>query len=104
LEVVVIMAPARFHAEPIVAAAGAGKAVFCEQPAALSLADLDRALHALRAAEVVLQVGFNRRSAPGQGRGAGDSPCPAIALPHGRSENGSGGQLASAMSAESESK
>ena len=37
VEAVVIAAPARFHADLIVAAAGAGKAVFCEKPAALSL-------------------------------------------------------------------
>ena len=60
----VIAAPARFHAELIVAAAEAGKAVFCEKPAALTLADLDRALAAVRDAGVVLQVGFNRRFAP----------------------------------------
>ena len=64
VEAVVIAAPARFHADLIVAAAGAGKAVFCEKPAALSLADIDRGIDAVRAAEVVLQVGFNRRFAP----------------------------------------
>jgi len=64
VEAVVIAAPARFHAELIVAAAGAGMAVFCEKPAALSLADLDRAIDAVRAAGVPLQVGFNRRFAP----------------------------------------
>ena len=60
---VVIAAPARFHADLIVAAAEAGKAVFCEKPAALSLPDLDRAIEAVRAAGVVFQVGFNRRFA-----------------------------------------
>jgi myo-inositol 2-dehydrogenase / D-chiro-inositol 1-dehydrogenase len=64
VEAVVIAAPSRFHADLIVAAAGAGKAVFCEKPAALSLIDLDRAIDAVRAAGVVLQVGFNRRFAP----------------------------------------
>src|SRR3954463_15636343 len=64
VQAVVIAAPARFHAGLIVAAAGAGKAVFCEKPAALSLIDLDRAIDAVRAAGVVLQVGFNRRFAP----------------------------------------
>ena len=61
---VVIAAPARFHAGLIVAAARAGKAVFCEKPAALTLDDLDRAIEATRAAGVVFQVGFNRRFAP----------------------------------------
>jgi myo-inositol 2-dehydrogenase / D-chiro-inositol 1-dehydrogenase len=64
VEAVVIAAPARFHADLIVAAAGAGKAVFCEKPAALSLADIDRGIDAVRGAGVVLQVGFNRRFAP----------------------------------------
>jgi myo-inositol 2-dehydrogenase/D-chiro-inositol 1-dehydrogenase len=61
---VVIAAPARFHADLIVAAAGAGKGVFCEKPAALNMADLDRAIDAVRAGGVPLQVGFNRRFAP----------------------------------------
>jgi myo-inositol 2-dehydrogenase / D-chiro-inositol 1-dehydrogenase len=64
VEAVVIAAPARFHAGLVVAAAEAGKAVFCEKPMALTLADADRAIAAARAAGVVLQVGFNRRFAP----------------------------------------
>jgi myo-inositol 2-dehydrogenase / D-chiro-inositol 1-dehydrogenase len=64
VDAVVIAAPARFHAELVVAAARAGKGVFCEKPMALSLADADRAIDAARAAGVVLQVGFNRRFAP----------------------------------------
>ena len=64
VEAVVIAAPARFHADLIVAAAGAGKAVFCEKPAGVNLADLDRAIDAVRSAGVPLQVGFNRRFAP----------------------------------------
>jgi myo-inositol 2-dehydrogenase/D-chiro-inositol 1-dehydrogenase len=63
VDAVVIAAPARFHADLVVAAAAAGKAVFCEKPMALSLADADRAIEAARAADVVLQVGFNRRFA-----------------------------------------
>ena len=61
---VVIAAPARFHADLVVAAARAGKAVFCEKPMALSLPDADRAIDAARAAGVLLQIGFNRRFAP----------------------------------------
>jgi myo-inositol 2-dehydrogenase/D-chiro-inositol 1-dehydrogenase len=63
VDAVVIAAPARFHADLVVAAAAAGKGVFCEKPMALSLADADRAIDAARAAGVVLQVGFNRRFA-----------------------------------------
>jgi myo-inositol 2-dehydrogenase / D-chiro-inositol 1-dehydrogenase len=64
VDAVVIAAPARFHADLVVAAAGTGKAVFCEKPMALTLADADRAIAATRTAGVVLQVGFNRRFAP----------------------------------------
>jgi myo-inositol 2-dehydrogenase / D-chiro-inositol 1-dehydrogenase len=48
VEAVVIAAPARFHADLVVAAAGAGKAVFCEKPMGLQLADIDRAIDAAR--------------------------------------------------------
>jgi len=61
---VVIAAPARFHADLVVAAAEAGKSVFCEKPMALSLPDADRAIDAAGSAGTVLQVGFNRRFAP----------------------------------------
>ncbi|MEU4243355.1 Gfo/Idh/MocA family oxidoreductase [Actinoplanes sp. NPDC026619] len=64
VDAVVIAAPARFHADLVVAAARAGKHVFCEKPMALTLADADRAIDACRAAGVILQVGFNRRFAP----------------------------------------
>ncbi len=64
VQAVVIAAPARFHTDLVVAAAEAGKAVFCEKPMALTLADADRAIAAAEAAGVVLQVGFNRRFAP----------------------------------------
>ncbi|MGY1593434.1 Gfo/Idh/MocA family oxidoreductase [Geodermatophilus sp. SYSU D00708] len=63
VDAVVIAAPARSHADLVVAAAAAGKHVFCEKPMAVTLADADRAIDAARAAGVVLQVGFNRRFA-----------------------------------------
>jgi len=63
IDAVVIAAPARFHADLVVAAAAAGKGVFCEKPMAVTLADADRAIDAARATGVVLQVGFNRRFA-----------------------------------------
>jgi myo-inositol 2-dehydrogenase/D-chiro-inositol 1-dehydrogenase len=58
---VVIATPARTHADLVVAAARAGKAVYCEKPMAVTLADADRAIDAARGAGVQLQVGFNRR-------------------------------------------
>ena len=63
VDAVVIASPAALHADLVVAAAGAGKAVFCEKPMALSVADADRAIEAARGAGVPLQVGFNRRFA-----------------------------------------
>jgi myo-inositol 2-dehydrogenase/D-chiro-inositol 1-dehydrogenase len=63
IQAVVIAAPASVHADLIEAASGAGKAIFCEKPMGLTLADADRAIEATRAAGVPLQVGFNRRFA-----------------------------------------
>ncbi|MBE2315855.1 inositol 2-dehydrogenase [Solirubrobacter sp. CPCC 204708] len=52
------------HADLIVAAAEAGKAIFCEKPVSLDLAEVDRALAAVEAAGVLFQIGFNRRFDP----------------------------------------
>ncbi len=63
VDAVVIAAPARFHSGLVIAAAAAGKAVFCEKPMGMSLAEIDQAVEATDQAGVVLQVGFNRRFA-----------------------------------------
>lgn len=63
VQAVAICSPATSHAELVVAAAQAGKHVFCEKPMALTLEDADRAIDAARTAGVALQVGFNRRFA-----------------------------------------
>uniref|UniRef100_UPI00258AFB6A Gfo/Idh/MocA family oxidoreductase n=1 Tax=uncultured Pseudomonas sp. TaxID=114707 RepID=UPI00258AFB6A len=63
VEAVVIVAPARSHAELVIAAARAGKPVFCEKPMAVTLEEADRAIAACAEAGVTLQVGFNRRFA-----------------------------------------
>ncbi|MBB2992422.1 myo-inositol 2-dehydrogenase/D-chiro-inositol 1-dehydrogenase [Mycolicibacterium iranicum] len=60
---VAICSPAATHADLVVAAAQAGKHIFCEKPMALTLEDADRAIGAARDAGVALQVGFNRRFA-----------------------------------------
>jgi myo-inositol 2-dehydrogenase/D-chiro-inositol 1-dehydrogenase len=49
------------HAPLIVAAADAGKQIFCEKPIALDLEATDRALDAVERAGVRLQMGFQRR-------------------------------------------
>ena len=61
VEAVIIATPARFHTNMVELAANAGKAVFCEKPMALTLAEADRAIAAAKANGVALQVGFNRR-------------------------------------------
>ncbi len=61
VDAVLVAASSDAHADLIVAAAGAGKAVFCEKPMSMTLSDADRALAAAERAGVVLQVGFNRR-------------------------------------------
>ena len=52
------------HVDLVVAAAAAGKAIFCEKPISLELAEVDRALEAVERAGVLFQVGFNRRFDP----------------------------------------
>ncbi len=61
LDGVIIATPARFHTSVVVEAAKSGKAVFCEKPMALTLEEADLAIAATKAANVPLQVGFNRR-------------------------------------------
>ena len=63
VEAVAITCASTAHADLVVAAARAGKAVFVEKPMAMTLADADRANAAVEAAGVPLQVGFNRRFA-----------------------------------------
>ncbi len=52
------------HVDLVVAAAEAGKAIFLEKPVSLNLEEVDRAVAAVKAAGVPLQVGFNRRFDP----------------------------------------
>jgi inositol 2-dehydrogenase len=61
LHAVVIATPTSTHHELVIAAAQAGKAIFCEKPLAISVADTQAALAAVEQAGVPLQVGFMRR-------------------------------------------
>ena len=63
IEAVVIAASSNAHCELVLAAAAAGKAIFCEKPMSMTLPDAERAIAAARDAGVPLQVGFNRRFA-----------------------------------------
>jgi myo-inositol 2-dehydrogenase / D-chiro-inositol 1-dehydrogenase len=64
-DAVAICTPTGSHADLIVAAAEAGRAIFCEKPVSLDLSEVDRALAAVEDAGVPFQIGFNRRFDPG---------------------------------------
>ena len=64
LEAVVICSSTDTHAEIIVAAARAGKHIFCEKPIDLSLDVIKNALEVVGQSGVRLMVGFNRRFDP----------------------------------------
>ncbi|HEY6411013.1 MAG TPA: inositol 2-dehydrogenase [Ktedonobacteraceae bacterium] len=61
LDAVVIATPTSTHHDLVIAAAGAGKAIFCEKPLALTLEENHRVLEAVAQAQVPLQIGFMRR-------------------------------------------
>jgi predicted dehydrogenase len=64
IDAVVLCSPHRFHAAQIIAAAGAGKHVFCEKPFCTTSAEADAALAAVDAAGVHLGIGHERRFEP----------------------------------------
>ena len=61
---VVIASSTDTHARLAMAAARAGKAIFCEKPIDLSLRKVDACLAVVRRAKVPMLVGFNRRFDP----------------------------------------
>jgi predicted dehydrogenase len=60
----VLATPHSLHCEQVVAAAQAGKAVFCEKPLTLTKTEAARAIEACRKAGVVLAVGTDKRFFP----------------------------------------
>jgi predicted dehydrogenase len=64
IDAIVLATPPSAHCAQIVAAAGAGKHVFCEKPFVLSKAEAERAIAAVRRAGVTLGLGYNRRFHP----------------------------------------
>jgi predicted dehydrogenase len=64
IDAVVLATPHSLHADQIVAAAAAGKHVFCEKPLALDGADARRAIAACERAGRVLGLGTNKRFWP----------------------------------------
>ncbi len=61
LDAVVITTPTSTHHDLVIAAAEAGKAILCEKPLALTLAETRSAQEAVARAQMPLQVGFMRR-------------------------------------------
>ena len=61
VDAVAICSSTDTHVLFLIAAARAGKAIFCEKPISLDLAKVDEALAVVAASGVPIQVGFNRR-------------------------------------------
>lgn len=61
VDAVCICSASNQHTDQIIAAARAGKHIFCEKPIDTSLEVIDKALMEVRKAGVKFQVGFNRR-------------------------------------------
>jgi predicted dehydrogenase len=64
VDAVVLATPHSQHAAQVIAAAQAGKHVFCEKPFALHKTEAEQAVAATRAAGVTLGLGYNRRCHP----------------------------------------
>ena len=64
IDAVVLATPHSQHSEQVMAAAQAGKHVFCEKPFALTKADAESAVAATQNAGVTLGLGYNRRFHP----------------------------------------
>jgi predicted dehydrogenase len=64
VDAVVLATPHSLHTEQVVAAARAGKHVFCEKPLGLDAASAERAARACADAGVTLAVGYNWRYQP----------------------------------------
>jgi predicted dehydrogenase len=64
IDAVVLATPPSGHMRQIVAAAEAGKHIFCEKPLSFSKAEAEKALAAVEREKRVLGVGYNRRFHP----------------------------------------
>jgi predicted dehydrogenase len=64
IDAVVLATPHSAHAEQVIAAANAGKHIYCEKPFTLTRASADQALAACGTTGVTLMVGYNWRYQP----------------------------------------
>jgi predicted dehydrogenase len=65
IQAVILSTPHKHHAAQIVAAAKAGKHVFCEKPLCTTAREMDTVAEAVTAANVQLGIGHERRFEPG---------------------------------------
>src|SRR4051812_44795552 len=65
VDAVVVMTPTKLHKDVVVAAARAGKPIFCEKPLSLGLDDAQVMKDAVTKSGVFFQLGFMRRFDPG---------------------------------------
>jgi scyllo-inositol 2-dehydrogenase (NAD+) len=61
VDAIVVMTPTKFHKDVVIDAAKAGKAIFCEKPLSLSIADAEAMKAAVDQTGVFFQLGFMRR-------------------------------------------
>jgi predicted dehydrogenase len=80
LDAVLVASPAATHADVTLAALAQGLHVFCEKPLAITLADVDRIIHARDRADRVVQVGYMKRHDPAFRRALDELPESADAL------------------------
>jgi predicted dehydrogenase len=64
IQAVVLATPPSGHVKQVIAAAAAGKHVFCEKPFTYSKKDAEAAVEAVREAKCTLGIGYNRRFHP----------------------------------------
>ena len=64
VKAVVLCTPHTLHTEQVIAAANAGKHVFCEKPLSMTRADAVRALAAINANKLQIAIGHERRFEP----------------------------------------
>ena len=61
VDAIVVVTPTDLHREIVVAAASAGKHIFCEKPMAMNAAECEEMIAAVTKHNVKLQIGFMRR-------------------------------------------
>ena len=82
IDAVAICSSSGTHVDLMIAAAEAGKAIFCEKPISLELGEVDRGLDAVQRAGVPFQVGFNRRFDPAHASVAAAVAAGRVGEPH----------------------